>query len=118
MRRFSLASLVAVAGLVATNASPAGAAVTIGATFPGATGTCPQGETGLQASSPGSPPEYAAPFDGVITSWSFHATAVPPTVLKLKVGRPAGGNVFTIIGESPPKAPPGGVLSTYNDVRI
>jgi hypothetical protein len=54
----------------------------------------------------------------VITAWSFHATPIAPTVLKLKVARPAGGNTFTIVGESPPKSPAGGVLSTYTDVRI
>jgi hypothetical protein len=54
----------------------------------------------------------------VITAWSFHATPIAPTLLKLKVARPAGGNRFTIVGESPPKSPAGGVLSTYTDVRI
>jgi hypothetical protein len=106
----------ALAGLMPP--ASAGAAAEIGATFPGADGTCGQGETILQSSSPGSPPQYAAPSAGVITSWSFHASPIPPSVLKFKVARPSGGNLFTIIGESPPKVPAGGVLNTYTDVQI
>jgi hypothetical protein len=106
------------AGLAALAApASAGAVAQIGETFPGATGSCDTG-TALQSSSPRSPPQYAAPSVGVITSWSFYATPVAPTLLKLKVARPAGGNTFTIVGESPPKNPAGGVLSTYSDVRI
>ena len=108
-----------VAGLAALAApASAGAAAQIGATFPGAEGTCAQGETVLQSSSPGAPPQYTAPSPGVITSWSFHASPIAPSLLKFKVARPAGGDLFTIIGESPPKNPAGGVLSTYTDVRI
>jgi hypothetical protein len=70
----------------------------------------------LQSASPSG--SYAAPFAGVITSWSFEAAASAPATLKLKVGRPAGGNSFSIVGESPPKAPTGGAVNTYTDVRI
>ena len=59
-----------------------------------------------------------APSGGVITSWSFHAGATAPTLLKFKVARPAGVNIFMIVGESPPKTPTAGVLNTYTDVRI
>lgn len=119
MRRFLPAFLVAVVALAGSLVGPSAAtAVTqLGETFPGATGSCDTG-TALQSSSPGSPPQYAAPSAGVITAWSFHATPIAPTLLKLKVARPAGGNSFTIVGESPPKSPAGGVLSTYTDVRI
>jgi hypothetical protein len=117
LRRVRPALWIAAALALAVPSS-AGAATQIGAAFPGAQGTCAQGETILQSSSPGSPPQYAAPSPGVITSWSFHATPIAPSVLKFKVARPAGGNLFTIIGESPPKSPAGGVLSTYTDVRI
>ena len=119
MRRLSPAFLVPVVALAGSLVGPSAAsAVTqVGETFPGATGSCDTG-TALQSSSPGSPPQYAAPSAGVITAWSFHATPIAPTLLKLKVARPAGGNTFTIVGESPPKIPAGGVLSTYTDVRI
>jgi hypothetical protein len=116
VKRFSLASLGTVAALMAVP-SGAGAATQVGETFPGATGSCDTG-TALQSSSPGSPPQYAAPSAGVITAWSFHATPIAPILLKLKVAHPAGGNTFTIVGESPPKTPAGGMLSTYTDVRI
>lgn len=119
MRRFSPAFLVPVVVLAGSLVGPSAAsAVTqVGETFPGATGSCDTG-TALQSSSPGSPLKYAAPSAGVITAWSFHASPIAPTLLKLKVARPAGGNAFTIVGESPPKSPAGGVLSTYTDVRI
>ena len=116
MKCFSLVSLVVTAALIAAPGS-ASAATQVGETFSDATGSCDTG-TALQSSSPGSPPQYAVPSAGVITAWSFHATPVAPTLLKLKVARPAGGNMFTIVGESPPKTPPGGVLSTYTDVGI
>jgi hypothetical protein len=119
MRRFSPAFLVPVVVLAGSLVGPsvASAVTQVGETFPGATGSCDTG-TALQSSSPGSPPQYAAPSAGVITAWSFHATPIAPTLLKLKVARPAGGNTFTVVGESPPKNPAGGVLSTYTDVRI
>ena len=119
MRHFSHAFLVAVVALAGSLLGPSAAsAVTqVGETFSGATGSCDTG-TALQSSSPGSPPRYAAPSASVITAWSFHATPIAPTLLKLKVARPAGGNTFTIVGESSPKSPAGGVLSTYTDVRI
>jgi hypothetical protein len=116
MKCFSLVSLVVMAALIAAPGS-ASAATQVGETFSGATGSCDTG-TALQSSSPGSPPQYAVPSAGVITEWSFHATPIAPTLLKLKVARPAGGNTFTIVGESPPKSPAGGVLSTYTDVGI
>lgn len=53
----------------------------------------------------------------MITSWSHLAGANPP-ILKLKVGRPLGGDSFRIVGDSPFKTPVPGQLSTYTDVRI
>src|SRR5919108_4953684 len=104
--RFSTAFLVSVVALAGALVAPgvASAVVQVGETFPGATGSCDTG-TSLQSTSPGSPPQYTAPSAGVITAWSFHATPIAPTLLKLKVARPAGGNRFTIVGESPPKSP-------------
>jgi len=83
-------------GCLAT-ASSAPAATQIGETF-APTEPLGNGFTTLQSSSPGG--QYAAPFAGVITSWS-HRTGTGAQQLKLKVGRPTGGSSFTIIGGSP-----------------
>ena len=80
--------------LLATPASASGA-TQIGETFlPSAPNS---NDTNLQSGSPAG--QYTAPFSGVITSWSFQAGADPPT-LNFKVARSAGGNDFTIVGES------------------
>ena len=93
-------------------AAPGGAvaATTVGETFGGLV-DC-GASTRLQSVSPGG--QYAAPFAGVITQWSFLADGSPPTQMKLKVGRSAGGNDFTIVGESglSPIAP--GILNSFS----
>jgi Ca2+-binding RTX toxin-like protein len=86
----------------------AGAATTFGATNP-PNAFC--AGIFLQAISPGN--QYAAPFDGVITSWSYQAGARVPEQLKLKVARPEGGNDFTMIGESAVVAPAPNTLNSY-----
>ena len=73
------------------------AATSLGSTFDPENFTGCENTTALQTVSPGG--LYAAPFAGVITSWSFQADPVAPQI-RLKVGRPAGGNNFTIVGES------------------
>ena len=97
MRRFSFASVVAATALIAWP-SNAGAATQIGETFV-PTLDCQSDRTRLQTGSPGS--QYAAPSDGVITSWSHqaHLDNVPDQ-LRFKVGRAAGGDDFTIVGQS------------------
>jgi hypothetical protein len=114
-RRFgwgTLASTLAVGLIGLVGPSSAGAA-TIGQTF-FPTNNC-NPATNLQAGSPGG--QYAVPSPGVITSWSFQA-GNPAPVLKLKVARPAGGNNFTIVGESALEIPTAGALNTYSNVRI
>jgi hypothetical protein len=66
--------------------------------------------------SPGS--EYAAPSPGVITAWSYQGGVSPPALLKLKVGRPAGLDAFTIVAQSGYKIPAANSLNTFTDVRI
>jgi hypothetical protein len=109
MRRFSLAALIAVGALMVAPMG-ASAATQIGETFT-PTSDCSVDRTRLQSGSPGA--QYAAPSTGVITRWNFEAGASPPQV-KFKVGRPAGGADFTIIGEStlmtPVASPP---LNSY-----
>jgi Ca2+-binding RTX toxin-like protein len=95
----------------------AGAASTIGQTFPPAAGGS-SNLTNLQSTSPGN--LYAAPSDGVITSWSFHSGPNPaelPDQMKLEVARPAGLNLFLSVGESKVEAPALDALSTF-DTRI
>ena len=92
----------------------AGAATQVGQTFDAPFG-CTADGTAVQSGSPGG--QYAAPFAGVITSWSHEAGASPPQ-LKLKVARPLGGNDFMIVGDSPLESPVPGQLNTFANVRI
>jgi hypothetical protein len=105
-----LASLLGAAALIATQASPAGAAVTIGQTFIpdqdfGGSGTF------IQTSSPDG--SYAVPSDGVITSWSFQAAAGPTPPIKLKMFRFVSGTDYTTVGESQVVTPTAGILNTF-----
>jgi hypothetical protein len=106
--RGSLALLVMVGVGALAIPTSAGAATQIGETF---VPDAPGGDfTFIQSGSPGD--QYAAPFAGVITSWSFQANPAPPQ-LKFKVARPAGGNSFTIIGESPEQVSTPNALNTF-----
>jgi hypothetical protein len=109
MRRFSFMSAIAVAAFVIV-AQSAAAATTIGQAFdPTSGGVCnPSPRTFLQTA----PAQYVAPFDGVITSWSYQAAASPPQ-LKLKVGRALSGTQFLIVGESSVQSPTANQLNTY-----
>ncbi|HYU59596.1 MAG TPA: hypothetical protein VEK39_02450 [Solirubrobacterales bacterium] len=107
--RATAAVLATASALLASFVTPAGAATQIGQTFTPTDNCSPR--TRLQISSPGD--QYAAPFAGVITSWSFERSSSAgegPT--KLKVARSAGGDNFTIVGESPGENPLVG-LNTY-----
>jgi hypothetical protein len=55
---------------------------------------------------------YAVPSPGVITSWSFQAAATTPT-LKFKLARPAGGDDYTIVGESAAQPTASNVLNAF-----
>lgn len=80
-------------------AAPAQAATTIGET--GNTGSNCTANIMVQqgVTAPGSP-SYTVPARGVITSWSYAAAALADQI-KLKVVRPAGGNDFTVVAETP-----------------
>ncbi|MGZ5362143.1 MAG: calcium-binding protein [Solirubrobacterales bacterium] len=114
MRRVSLAVVVAVTALIAPPGS-AGAVTQIGETFQPTDNCSPR--TRLQSGSPGG--KYAAPFAGVITSWSFQSSsAAGGSPVKLKVGRRAGGDDFAIVGESETESIPDlDALNTF-PVRI
>ncbi len=110
MRRLALVPLVVLAALTAVPGS-AGAAAQIGQTFVPTDNCSPR--TRLQSGSPGG--QYAAPFAGVITSWSFQSSSAGGgSAVRLKVGRHASGDQFTIVGESEVKSIPDlDVLTTF-----
>jgi len=113
-RRFGVVLATAAIAASSVAAAPSASAATqIGETFAMSFNFC-GADTLLQSGSPGG--QYAAPFAGVLTSWSFTAGPTPPQ-RKLKVARPAGGNSFTIVGESELKAPTPNALNSY-PVRI
>jgi hypothetical protein len=57
--------------------------------------------TYLFTASPSGFASYTIPFDGVITSWAWHAGQTPVTDLKLKVGHAAGGGQYVLDAELP-----------------
>jgi hypothetical protein len=87
------------------------AATQLGETF-NPTAGCAEDLTILQTGTPANDP-YAAPFAGVITSWSYQAADAPQAPIKFKVGRPAGGNNFTIVAEDGPRTPARGTNNTF-----
>jgi hypothetical protein len=91
-------------------------ATQIGQTFPvTATGDhygCSSDVTQFATVAPGVN-EYAAPADGVLTSWSYYAGATTSR-MKFRVARPAGANDFTVVGgDSEFRLPTANVLNTY-----
>ena len=95
-RRFAVEiALPTLGALLLALPAAATAATQIGETF--TPDTPDSNDTFLQSGSPGG--QYAAPFSGVITSWSFQAGPDPPE-LNFKAARHAGGDNFTIVGES------------------
>jgi hypothetical protein len=111
-RRASAALITAIiAAIVAAAPGQAGAATQIGETFTPSGSPCGSDRIWLQTFPQGVP--YAAPFAGVLTSWSYRAAASDVPQLKFKVARPAGGNDFTIVGEEGPHLPIAGMLNTY-----
>jgi opacity protein-like surface antigen len=118
MRNCGRAALVS-ALLIVAFASQAQAAETVGENFTPSNSDlanpCYQGNTLLQTSWPGD--RYAVRSKGIITAWSFQADGFPPA-LRFKVARPAGGDNFTVVGQSDLKFPTANSLNTYTDVSI
>jgi hypothetical protein len=109
MRRTTVGVIATGAAIVAICA-PAEAATTIGQTF-----TPPISQTAdsvVQVSSPGS--SYEAPFNGVITSWSYQAPASAPPPLRLKFYRRVGtSNDYLVVDRSHFEAITGGTLNSF-----
>jgi hypothetical protein len=109
MRRRGSIAAALVALFVMGLPAGAGGATQLGETFTPPSGFCDPGFTNLTTASPG--PQYAVPFDGVLTSWSYQADA-SPQVVNFKVARNAGGANFTIVAESGNQTPAPGALLT------
>ncbi|HEX2127753.1 MAG TPA: hypothetical protein VHF58_00895 [Solirubrobacterales bacterium] len=110
LKRTAVLTLIAAAGI----AGQASAATTLGQTFvpeAGLAGLCAGDYTFLQTTSAAIP--YAAPSSGVITEWSFHANATPPSSLRFKVARREAVNEYRITGQSELKTPVANTLNTY-----
>jgi len=105
--KWRIASLLT--GLVALSAPvPASGAVTLGETF--TPGTCIGPITFLQSASPQS--SYAVPSSGVLTSWSYQASAAVSPI-KFKLGNRVSGDSFQVDAESALVTPVADTLNTY-----
>jgi hypothetical protein len=114
--RFSLASFVAVAALIATAASPAGAAVTIGQLAPGSPPpgfADPSGTLDIAQPTVTSGNTYVVPGNGTITSWSHNAAAPAGQELTFKIFRLVSGLTYTAVGHDGPRPLAGGALNTF-----
>jgi hypothetical protein len=109
-QRVSLALIVGMTAMVAAVPSPAGAATQIGETFAPPAPPCGGPGTWLQSGSPNG--QYATPFPGVITSWSYQAGSAAGQ-LKLKVVRAVGVDTFFIVGESALETSVPNTVNTY-----
>jgi len=109
-RKLALASALAGAALAFVLPSAAAAATTLGETF--APGGCAE-DTYIQSDTPSGAPSYTAPFDGVITRWSYQSDASPPPSVRLKVARDLGGGSFKIVAQSALEDITANTLNTY-----
>lgn len=101
-------ALAAVGALVPANLHAA--PITVGQLFTPTQGCAPQTflQTGVASGT-----SYSVPTAGVITQWSFQNGTTPPGGLKLKVGRPQGGNSYEIVGEAPAGSQTPNSFDTY-----
>ena len=108
-RRNGVALAAGILGLALP--ASASAEAQVGATFAPSSDCSDQPATAFQSTSPDG--QYAAPFTGVISSWSFQGGPVAPQQLKLKVARAAGTDSFTIVGESATESPAASAPNTF-----
>ena len=114
VRRFSIASLATMAALIAANASPAGAAVTIGQTPP-PTGAGDCGGAKLYVTpqvAPGSPSYVVPPGGGVLTAWSATGGNIDST-LELKVVNQTAAMSYRIVATDVPRTLFANVLNNF-----
>jgi hypothetical protein len=95
----------------------AGAATKIGDSYTSSGGNTCSGDPGgtiIERVSPGN--EYAAPFDGVITSWTNQASFWK--TVTFKVARVGADNAYSVIGSDGPRTTPDFNVRTTYPVRI
>jgi hypothetical protein len=105
------ATVLAAAALIAAP-SGASAATQVGQTVDPSSSECSQNLTRLQPTSPSN--QYAIPFDGVITSWSFLGGSIVPSQMKLKVGLVIPSIALGVNGESALETPAANTLNTFS----
>jgi len=97
----SIAAAVAAASALAVASASAQAQVTIGQLAPdGAAATC-ESQFDLTQFLAATKPDYVVPDNGVISSWSTHASAAGQT-LTFKVFRPLSNGAFMVVGHDGP----------------
>ncbi len=119
-RRLSVLPPVVVAALIATIASPAGAAVTIGQVDPSPTPavTCISDADATQPTVTGGT-SYVVPGTGTITSWSHQARAGSGQTFSFKVFRKvADPATYMVVGHDGPRSLTGGALNTFAGISI
>jgi hypothetical protein len=113
VRRFSLASVVALS--LAVSASPATASVTIGQTAPSTSGTGSSFDLVQGAIASGN--SYVVPANGTLTAWSTYANA-GGGMLAMKIYRPLGGNTYMAVAHDGPRALTPSVLNTFTGLSV
>jgi hypothetical protein len=111
---------MAVVALIATSASPAGAAVTIGQIAPATppTNTCSVLPFDRVQPSVTSGNSFVTPATGTITSWSNNAGAGTGQTLALKVWRQVSGMTYMAVGHDIPRSLTGSALNTFSGLNI
>ena len=109
LRSLRIGGPIAVLLALSLAVAPASASTSLGEAFTPTVGC--GASTIIQSASPGA--SYAAPASGVITSWSYLASATPPAQLRLKLGRVSGSTAFVIAGQSDIQEPVPNMLNTY-----
>jgi hypothetical protein len=94
------------------HASSATGATTVGQTFAPDVSCGTPNIDYIQSTGPTGGPSFAAPSGGVITSWSHQAPGAADQ-LRLKVARAAGGDNFTIVGQSALETMTPSTLNTF-----
>jgi hypothetical protein len=106
-------ALLTLAATLAGGSAAASAVTTVGDDFTTSGGACGGGVNEpfmyVQTASPGN--AYAAPFDGVLTSWGSSTSTWDSATLK--VIRLGSGNSFTVLGQDGPRAE-----GTVSPIRI
>src|SRR6476620_331345 len=114
VRRFSLASVVALS--LAVSVSPSTASVTVGQTSdPGSQGTGSPFD--LIQATVASGNSYVVPANGTLTSWSTHANT-NGGMLAMKIFRPLGGNSNIAVAHDVPRALNPSVLNTFTGLSV